>query len=72
MNALLLLAALHCPVIVVENDTEYAWNERDGDALDSATHNCQKHYKRSPCLIKFIKKTKYDYHAICGVPRAKT
>ena len=65
----MVLVTLSCPATIIENQTKYRWNYRDGSALDRAMENCKNYYEHSPCLVKFVKKTKYDYNAICGAKR---
>lgn len=60
---LLLISA--CPKPQIINET-INWTSNDTISYNSARINCVKHYPKSPCLKKFIKKEYQTYWAICG------
>ena len=61
-----LVLALTCSLTLMENRTEFDWNDYDRAHLTTAKKRCGEIYKSSPCLKLFIKRTPSDYSAICG------
>ena len=59
----LMLSILFCPDAVVENRTQ-DWVTIDKKNFKIAERRCQELYEK--CLVKFIKKDKQVYYAICG------
>ncbi len=66
MQNLILVALLACNPPIIENRTEFPWNDYDQQHLDTAKKRCGEIYKNSPCVVKFIKRTESDYSVICG------
>jgi len=62
---MLLLAALSCPTTVIVNKTN-TWTERDQKTMQIAAQRCEQVYKKSPCLVLFVKKDELTYNALCG------
>ncbi len=56
-----------CAVAVKVNMTQFPWNDFDQESLIRASTRCKHFYKDAPCLKKFVKVDKQDYHAICGI-----
>lgn len=46
-------------------------DQDDKNALKTAKKRCGFYYPDAPCLVKFIKKEKQVYHAICGANNAE-
>lgn len=61
-----LVLALTCGLTLMENRTEFDWNDYDRAHLTVAKKRCGEIYKKSYCLIQFIKRSESDYSAICG------
>lgn len=61
-----LIIAGSCPKTIVINDSSEAWNDKDQQALDSATKRCKEKFPDAPCLKKFWKKEPQTYWALCG------
>lgn len=62
---------LLCGVIQVFNSSGQPWNDGDYRVMELAMEGCKKKFKKSPCLVKFVKKpaiNKKDvhYNAHCG------
>ena len=64
-----MIKILLCIAPLVHNVTTYNWNSHDDRLRLSAQKTCatRKQYQDTPCLTKFVKVGKQDYHAICGV-----
>ena len=65
----LLLLALSCPIPLQWNKTKFPWNEHDKTTMKYCQKRCGSIYKDAPCLKKFIKFGKQDYHCICGMAK---
>lgn len=70
MNYLIYLSLVCAPTIKI-NKTKHPWNEHDNKTMKRSTKVCStdERYIDFPCLKKFIKVGKQDYHAICGSSR---
>ncbi len=66
MINLILLSALNCPKIIMENRTDKAWNDFDNQHLAIAKKRCGEIYRKSPCVKLFRKRSESDYSVICG------
>jgi hypothetical protein len=68
ITSLLLAAALVCPLTVTKNYTT-TWTKLDENARAGAKVRCGFLYRKSPCLVKFIKLGERRHQAVCGAPR---
>jgi uncharacterized protein (DUF1778 family) len=66
MTDFLIVMALSCAQPIMENRTQFPWNENDYWNLETALPKCQKLYPKSPCIKKFIKLGERDYRVICS------
>jgi len=64
----LLLAALSCAPVRMENRTKYPWNNRDMAVLMEAQQNCKKHYPSLPCVAQFVKLHEQGWGVTCDMP----
>ena len=58
-----------CTPTTVTNETRYAWNDFDKTTLERAKVRCGEIWPDTPCLSKFIKRDKIDYHAVCSAKK---
>ena len=66
MKYLLYMTALACMQPNMINKTKYPWNQHDRETMRYCQKRCPQIYEDSPCLSRFIKFGKQDYHCICG------
>jgi len=62
----ILLFILTCANTEISNTSGLKWNDHDNLILNVAKKRCASLYDDSPCLVKFVKTEKLNYHAICG------
>jgi hypothetical protein len=57
-----------CIFTMMINLTTFPWNAHDIKTKERVKERCATDplYKDTPCLARFIKKGKLNYHAICG------
>lgn len=60
-----------CPAAVVvepPGSLPEEWTADDRRALAAAHSGCRRHYSPEHCLVKFEKRSKLNYHAVCALP----
>jgi hypothetical protein len=67
---LFLLAALSCPPIIQENQTELSWGEKDKAIADQYRSRCGDVFPEAPCVAMIIKREKQVYWVICGAEKS--
>lgn len=62
-----------CLVPLIINLSALAWLPEDQQVMESIVEHkrCEARYPELPCLIKFTKLGKRDYHVTCGRPKLK-
>jgi hypothetical protein len=60
----LVMSACSKPFVEYRNNTIY--HKQDDLQVDVASVRCGELYTNSPCLVKVIKISTNDYHAVCG------
>ena len=61
-----LFIALSCLSPVMQNVTQFPWNDYDRSELKYAEKRCGEIYSDAPCVKLFRKYDKQSYTVICG------
>lgn len=69
MATLMILLNLSCPKTIMQNATEFPWNDHDYKTLEYCKKRCVQIYEKSPCVTFFRKFGKQDYTVLCGEKR---
>ena len=71
MGYLILLVGLSCPVPQIYNKSGEPITREDKKSIKHMQKTCKTKYKKSPCLIKVLKKNPRNWWACCGKPDSK-
>jgi len=66
MISLIFLVILSCQDPIIQNLSDYPWNEHDSIVLARNLDRCAEIYPEAPCLKYFIKRDVQDYSIICN------
>lgn len=61
-----LVLALSCPAPLMQNVSQFPWNDYDRKELRYAEKRCAEIYSDSPCVKLFRKFDKQSYSVICS------